>query len=416
MQAANASLREESASSQSRLDRTVEALRIAGSNAAKARADADAAEATAANLAQTLQSLQAVITETKRASQILHNEQQQVTATAANAEAKLLQKEGDLVRAQKELKTLSQSSALMEISHDKWKSDRELLEGQVKKYQQEVGELLREKLEQAAIEKARKDRADKVERECHRAQSMLVEATSGQAAAEQTQAALEETIALLRKANQDLHDTLREQQKAARGDNERLSEALGKVEKEAQRLRIAAEATDEEMQRLKLDKAAADKQIQQLKTRLATVERSLKESAFVAGASVGASTTTSTVSPETGTIGQQLSFHLPPLPSSRMAPVSSCSLSLTDKENKGVENGDLCCICFKQSLGLMKTCQCGVKDCRIKAHANCVKLSAPGPSVSHPCTPAPKLPVVLCGSVMTKLKARNSSIVATEQA
>jgi hypothetical protein len=28
----------------------------------------------------------------------------------------------------------------------------------------------------------------------------------------------------------------------------------------------------------------------------------------------------------------------------------------------------------------MKACQCVVKDCRTKAHANCVKLSAPGPS------------------------------------
>jgi hypothetical protein len=243
---------------------------------------------------------------------------------------------------------------------------------------------------------------------------MLVEATSGQAAAEQTQTILEETIASLQKANQELHAMLKEQQMAARGDNQRLSEALGKVEKEAQRLRITAEANEEEMQRLKLDKAAADKQIQQLKTRLATVERSLKDSIAVATAS----TTNSTISPEnttpTHSSSAQLSFHLPPLATSKKAPPTTTMTTVTDKENKGVENGELCCICFKQSLGIMKTCQCGDKSCRKKAHANCVKNSAPGPSVSHPCTPAPKLPVVLCGSVMSKLSAaRNTSLTTT---
>lgn len=422
MQAANASLREETASSQSRLARTVDALRIAGTNAAKARADADAAEATAATLAQTLQSLQTVITETKRASQLLHHEQQQVTATAANVEAKLLQKEGDLVRAHKELQTLRQSNSLFERSHGKWKFERELLERQVKQCEQELGELRREKLEQAAMEQARKDRADKVEHEWRRAQSMLIEATSGQAAAEHTQAILEETIASLQKANQDLHATLKEQQAAARGDNQRLSEALGKAEKEAQRLRIAAEATEEDMQRLKLDKTAADKQIQQLKNRLATLERSLKESVATASALTGGGggTSNSTVSPETtspaNTSTAQLSIHLPPLATGKKAPsammIMMSTTSVTDKENKGVENGDLCCICFKQSLGIMKTCQCGDKVCRKKAHANCVKLSAPGPSVSHPCTPAPKLPVVLCGSVLSKLTAARNSVAA----
>lgn len=429
MQAANAALREENASHQSRYDRTVDALRLAGSNAAKARADADAAEATAATLSQTLQSLQTVVTETKRASQILHQEQQQVSAAAASVEAKLLQKEGDLARAHKELKTLRLSNAALENSHEQWKEERNLWEQSIQQKEQELKQLKREKLEQTAVEQARKERADKIEQEWRRAQAMLVEATSGQEAAEQTQAVLEETIVSLQKANRELHQTLKDTQEAARGDNGRLNDALGKAEKEAQQLRIAAEAANEEMQRLKQDKVSADKQIQQLKSRLAKVERDLAVSnahALATGSSGSSGNkNNTTVSPESATpngdssITSALTFRLPPLASSKNShkmdslntttsttTTNPAALNVTDKENEGVTNGTHCCMCIKPSIGIMKTCQCGEPACKKRAHSHCVKHIQPGPSVSHPGTPSVPLPIVLCSSVAAKLAMR----------
>ena len=425
MQAANAALREENASHQSRCDRTVDALRLAGSNAAKARADADAAEATAATLSQTLQSLQTVITETKRASQILHQEQQQVSAAAASVEAKLLQKEGDLARAHKELQTLRLSNAALEHSHDQWKEERSLREQSIQQKEQELQQLKREKLEQTAVEQARKVRADKIEQEWRRAQAMLVEATSGQEAAEQTQAVLEETIESLQKANRELHQTLKETQDAARSDNGRLNDVLSKAEKEAQQLRIAAEAANEEMQRLKQDKASADKQIQQLKVRLAKVERDLAVSNAHAVATGSSSNNNNknnkTVSPESvsptgdSSIMSALTFRLPPLASARdsnktdsltTTTTNPAALNVTDKENAGVKNGTHCCMCIKPSIGIMKTCQCGDSSCKKRAHSHCVKHIQPGPSVSHPGTPSVPLPIVLCSSVAAKLAMR----------
>jgi myosin heavy subunit len=391
------------------LDRTVEALRIAGNNATKARADADSAEATAAALALTLQNVQTVLSETKAASQILHKEQLQVNATVAAVESKLLQKEAEIFKAQKDLNALRQANAVLENSNSKLVYEREELELKFRTCEHTLDELKREKVELAAIEKARKDRAEKVEQEWQKAQALLVEATSGQAAAKEIQALLEETICSLKKTNEELHLTLKEQQRLAREYKQRMSEALGKAEKEVQRLRISAEATSEEMARLKGEKLAADSQIQQLKSRLASTERSLKAfSAADASTETPASTNASpefATTPTTTTTPNQLCFQLPPLSTAKKTSLATPAIS--EKENLGVEKGELCCMCYKQSIGIMKTCQCGSTTCRRKAHANCIKLSCmtPGPSVSHPGTPAPKLPIVLCDSVLTKIRS-----------
>ena len=411
MQAANASLREETSSNQSRLDRTVEALRIAANNVAKARSEADAAEATAATLAQTLQNLQIVLTETKAASQILHKEQLQVNATVAVVESKLLQKEAEIVKAQKDLKSLRQANAELENSNVKLVKERYVLEIKARLYEQDLEELKREKSELAAIEKARKDRAEKVEQEWQKAQHMLVEATSGQAAAKQTQDLLEKTIESLKKSNEELHVTLKEQQRLAREYRQRTTESLGKAEKEVQHLRISTEATSEEMARLRVEKLAADTQIQQLKNRLASTERSLKAysgadpSTDTPASNNVPSLEASATTPTTTTLTpNQLCFQLPPLSTAKKATVSTPAI--TEKENMGVEKGDLCCMCYKPSVGIMKTCQCGATTCHRKAHANCIKLSCltPGLSVAHPGTPAPKLPVVLCDSVLRNIR------------
>ena len=286
-----------------------------------------------------------------------------------------------------------------------------MLEQSIQQHERELKQLQREKLEQTAVEQARKDRADKIEQEWRRAQAMLVEATSGQEAAEQTQAVLEETIESLQKANRELHQTLKETQDTACGNNGRLNDALSKAEKEAQQLRIAAEAANEEMQRLKQDKAAADKQIHQLKTRLAKVERDLA----VSNAHAVATTNSTTISPGSTTpnsdsiTSSALTFRLPPLASSSTITKSSTNLAcvnVTDKENEGVKNGTHCCMCIKPSIGIMKTCQCGNASCKKRAHSNCVKHIQPGPSVSHPGTPSVPLPLVLCSSVAAKLATR----------
>lgn len=390
LQTANTTLREETAVSQSRLDRTVEALKIAGANAAKARADADAAEATAATLAQTLQSLQAVITETKRASQILHQEQAQVKAVAAAAETKLLQKEGDLARAQKELQSLRQSHEEYETTKDSWKTQVERLQSELTDQTREIADLKRQRDEQTALERARKERADKIEHEYRTAQAMLVEATAGQSGAQEVQANLQETIERLKASNETLHEQIKEQQTTSTAEKQTLADSLAKAEKESQTLRIKNEALGEELQRAKLDKVAADKQILALKSKLLKAERNLAH----------ATTTVTPEGPTTETV-TGLTFSLPPL----MGTATKSTMAATAKENEGVLTGHNCCLCFKAAYGMMKTCQCGNSHCKKRAHNLCVKQVHAPPSVSHPGTPAPLLPIVLCGHTTSSSKS-----------
>jgi len=57
-----------------KIDRTLEALQIAGGNAANARAEADASNARAESLSVQLNDLQSVIEETKRGMEVVRRE------------------------------------------------------------------------------------------------------------------------------------------------------------------------------------------------------------------------------------------------------------------------------------------------------------------------------------------------------
>lgn len=417
LQASTESLREEASSSQNRLERTVAALRIAGSNAAKARADADTAEATASSLSQSLQSLSSVVSETKRACQVLQQEQTAVSSSATTIQAKLLHKEADLARAHKEISAVRGQLHTLQQGAARWKQDRKTLVQTSHDQEQELTRLSHAVKERDAFQRARKERADKIEHEWRQAQSMLVDATGGQAAAEQTQALLKETILELQCANKNLHDNLWQQQESSRKEKDRLHDALTKAEKEAQQLRIQEEASGEDMQRLRLDKMAAEKQVSQLKSRVAGLERRVKDAASggvvspdaldnntndaISGICVGLGTPNDTSVGSGGSSSSSssingLGFSLPPLSGS-----SRLSLGGGGQENSNnvVVPAKSCSICFKAAFGLMKSCQCGKSGCDQRAHITCASRINPGPSVSHPGTPAPRLPLVLCTAV-----------------
>jgi hypothetical protein len=257
--------------------------------------------------------------------------------------------------------------------------------------------------ERQAMEIARKQRAEKVEQEWRQAQSLLVEATASQEQAMQTQTELTDTIQVLRDSNQTLHEQLQTQQVKSREDTTRLHEALTKAEKQTQALKIQAEATEEEIQRLRADKTASEKQIAALKTQLVSLERQLRAAEALSAQSDG-SHPQSMVSPEiaswqysTGAAKTPLPFAIPPLSSSSKS-AATMSPETASSDANTTTPSPTCCVCFKASFGLMKNCQCGTDDCHKRAHVACANRIQPGPSVSHPGTPAPRLPLVLCAN------------------
>lgn len=336
-------------------------------------------------------SLQAVVDETKSATYLLHQEQQQLAETSTSLETKLVQKEADLTRAYSALRTLRNEKATFDLQAAKWKYEKSNLERRYEHAAQEVDSLRKTMFEREAIETARKERAQKVEEELRQVQTLLKQATAGQEESAKTQAALQEALVELQKANETIQTRLTTQQEAARKETTRLCEALTKAEREAQDLRIQNEASSEAYERLRLDKLAADKLNAQLKSQLARLELQQKE----AGTTPFATSIPSFQTPCRSSLG--LSISLPPLGGS----------AASEKSNNVANQSSTCCICFKASFGIMNRCQCGKADCNKRVHMTCANRVQPSISVSHPGTPAPPLPLVLCGNV-SGLSARKT--------
>ena len=341
-----------------RFERTIDALKIAAANAASARTDADQAEASSESLSTQLEALQTVVQETKQASLVLYEEQQEIAEQARAAQAKLLQAETDLARSVKETKQLREQTKEWQDKTKELQGETTALKQQLAEQQEETRKLTKALEEREALENARKERSLQIEKELRDAQALLVDASSV-AAEEETLELLRESILELQSANQKLHEKLQEQQETAQEEKERLQESLLEAEKEAQVLRIEASLNSE--------KRAAERDAN------------------------GNSNTNQAVSPDAET---ETSFTIS-RPTTMNSPDSAAPQAST------------CSICFKEAFNMMRKCQCGSNDCNLRAHATCAARKNPGHSVSHPGTPGAKLPLILCAGPLAAFQKKD---------
>jgi chromosome segregation ATPase len=304
-------------------------------------------------------------------------------------ESKLLQRETEMLHFQKDRKTILADREKLKCNAQDLIEDKKKLERQLERRQERVKVLSRELDERDALEQARKDRSSMVEKELRDARAMLVDASNTAVETETTTSALKETIQTLQQENQTLHGKIEEIQDRSRRNEERLQETLVKTERGAQSLRIKATAHDEHIQRVLSEKAGCEKQVTQLKTRVTNLERRLKESAsFMSPAAketVGGE-------PTTEKRRSRKSFQVPPLTPGSATTADKSPASASRKSSS-------CCLCFKSASGLMKTCQCGKPNCDKRAHSTCLAgVKSSMMSISHPGTPSPRLPVILCNS------------------
>lgn len=429
MEHANSVLRDASTTSSARLETLSEALRIAGEQAANARADADASEARASSLASQLKTFKTALDETKRTVDTIRAEHDDISFAARDLEAKLLRAESELNRAQKEKST-------MEVEHQKicnqlqdlQETEKVLREGIVKR-DDELAKLKKSLAERDSIDKARLERMARLENELSNSRSLIVELTSSASEAESTTAELRVTICTLQKENQSLHSKIRETLDSASKERERLQEALVETETEAQKLRLKATADDEELQKARLDKTSSEKEVLQLKNRIANLEKRLSDTNALGSISPGtntisdlsslhsefnsltpASSTNSSLrtpggnsqSQNTFSASQSTKTELIGIPKLKSAPNvskdSGSQLGRVASNDRGQARGSQtnCSICYRAPYGIMKACQCGNSSCNLRAHSVCIAGKKPLPSVSHPGTPAPSLPIVLC--------------------
>lgn len=357
MTASNNTLREETAASSLRFERTIEALKIAAANAASARTDADQAEASSEGLSTQLEALQTVVQQTKEASMVLYEEQQEIAEQARTSQVKLLQTEADLAKSMKETKQLRDQTKQWEDKAKQLQEESMTLKRQLADHKEGMRKLSKAIEERDALEFARKERSKQIEQELRDAQALLLNATSA-AAENETMEVLKDSILELQAANKKLHELMQEQQETTQEEKKRLQESLLEAEKQAQELRIQASLNNEQNNSNSEDHDGKK-----------------------------------AVSPE---VDVDNSFII-----SRPASMSSPNGS------DAVPTASTCSICFKKAFGIMKTCQCGMDGCELRAHLTCANRKNPGPSVSHPGTPGAKLPVILCAGPLANLQKKD---------
>ena len=347
--ASNNTLREETTASSLRFERTIEALKISAANAACARTDADQAEASADGLSTQLEALKTVVEQTKQAAQVMHEEQQEIEEQSRNGQAKLLKVEAELARSQKETRELRETAQKLQAKTKELQEEATSLKRKIVEQQEEARKLTNALEERDALEAARKQRSQELEKELKEAQALLVDASS-KAADDETLVTLQANLKELQTANATLHEQLTKQEEVAQEETSLLKKTLSAVEEEAKRLRIEASLNSD--------------------------KKSTKESDNGAVSPGG---------------GDESPFAI------------STTLNMTTpttKDTHAVPPAATCSVCFKAAFGLMKSCQCGRIECGKRAHLICANRVNPGPSVSHPGTPAPKLPLTLCSGAL----------------
>lgn len=428
MSHANLALREASTTTSARLETLSEALRIAGEKAADARADADASQARASSLASQLKTFKTALDETKRTVQIIRAEHDDISSAARELEAKLLRTESDLNRAQKERNVLQVERGDIYLKLNDLKESQKTLRDDLCQRDDELSKLKKSLADRDNVDDARFARISRLENELTKSKSIVVELTSSASEAESTTAELRNIISALQKENEGLHTKIQENLDSASKERERLQEDLAKAENEAQKLRLKATGDEEELHKLKLDKLANEKEIAQLKNRIINLEKRLAESNALGSISPGNNTISdvsslhsdfNSLTPSSSLTNSSL--RTPARSSSSQNSVSNsmkkdhmgipklkavpnvskdsdselCSNSRNDRGQKRSSQAN-CSICFRASYGVMKACQCGNPTCDLRAHSVCIAGKKPLPSVSHPGTPAPALPVILC--------------------
>ena len=220
-----------------------------------------------------------------------------------------------------------------------------------------------------------------------------------------------------------------EKEATARGAEERrLNEKLSSAELAAALLERRVKMSEEEAQSLQTDKAMAQEEIRILEKRISEIEQSLVEARLdtkgVAAGEDGRSDGLLLAMANYGfEEGSDLGYASSTAEGSDADTTASRASGASVRGEGALAEGSylfggMCCLCSRGGDGIdaadgsngwdkddgahpapMRECECGDHRCGRRAHASCVTDVRPLPSVSHPCTPALPLPLILCRGI-----------------
>ncbi|KAL3793111.1 hypothetical protein HJC23_005613 [Cyclotella cryptica] len=274
-----------------------------------------------------------------------------------------------------------------------------------------------------ALAKAEKHRVETIcqlESKLQRVKTSLAEATSEARNAQRTEAALRLTIKQLQAENKSLSTLLADKYDCLPRECKEHHDKIITAKKEAQKWQLQVEENAIEIRMLQLKLATAKKSAR--KEHLANQVSSTPTAVNLGlintvgaedvtySSKVFAQQTASNLSSQKQYLQSPLDTSSRQLSYLTFGPSNSC-----EKENKTNHDSKLlqknltsnkqqqkCFLCFKDAAGVMKSCQCGKKSCNTQAHARCLvkyKVGNISSSVSHPGTPLPSMPLILCNGI-----------------
>uniref|UniRef100_A0A7S4N8J5 Uncharacterized protein n=1 Tax=Odontella aurita TaxID=265563 RepID=A0A7S4N8J5_9STRA len=159
---------------------------------------------------------------------------------------------------------------------------------------------------------------------------------------------------------------------------------LSSARAQAREQRSRAEAAERECDSLRRDKGDAEEEIGRLRRHVENLERELVSATRAANDDDGTSKKKKKKKKKEGSSREK---NGPPF--------------LPNEETMSYLGEPVCCLCNRDVTESMRQCQCGRESCDLSAHASCLIGSRhhPTPSISHPGTPAPTLPLILCRGI-----------------
>jgi myosin heavy subunit len=288
--------------------------------------------------------------------------------------------------------------------------ERDTLKQQVLDTQKECTTMKEAILALAEAEKHRVKTINKLERKLQKAKSSLKKVAALAKDAEDEASTLRETISKLQAENKTLSAELSDKKQYIENECNRHNEKLMTAKKEAKRWQLQVEDNCIEIKMLQMKLATAKKsgkpRYEELDITRATPNPNGSAMALI-----------NAFGAEDVTIGSELfnkqTFaEKQPMQTALLSPPGPSSRQLSyvdDKENQPLliqkvcsAKQQKCCLCFKDTTGVMRSCQCGQKKCDKRAHATCLSKYKVGniPScVSHPGTPLPHMPLILCKGI-----------------
>lgn len=286
------------------------------------------------------------------------------------------------------------------------------LRRQIDDSQKECSTMKEAMLALAEAEKHRVKTINKLERKLQRAKSSLKQVTALAKEAEDEASTLRDTIEKLQAENMSLSSELHEKKEYIEKECNKQNEKLMTAKKEAKKWQLQVEENGIEIRMLQMKLETAKKHKRE--TKISTTPNSNSATEWGLINAFGAEDITS----GSELFNQQTFAEKQLLQTALMSPPGQSSRQLyydtNDKENHSNVSSPLlihkvrcakqqkCCLCFKDTAGVMKSCQCGQKSCDKRAHSTCLskyKVGNISSCVSHPGTPLPPMPLILCSGI-----------------